>query len=288
MKRQQRKNTKLRGAQIISSVSVALVLLILGIVALTGLTAHRVTSGIRSNIGFVVIVNDGVGQPAVDSLSMVLGTAPYVADTLYSPADVVLERWRDMMGEDMMADVNPFLPEYEVRVREGWMSADSLTLISERIKELTAVYDVKLHTDMVSHVNRTIHSAIMVLLVVAGALLLISFVLINNTVRLEVYSHRMVIHTMKYVGATAGFIRRPYVMSSVLSGIAAAAIASAVLAGLLYYVSDVNPAVMQAITWGGAAVVGAGLFVVGALLCALASLLATNKYLRKDYDEIFN
>lgn len=288
MKRQQRKNNRLRGSQIISTISVALVLLILGIVALTGLTAHRVTSGIRSNIGFVAIVNDTAGKNAVDSLALILAKAPYMADTAYSSADEVMARWQKMMGEDLLADVNPFLPEYEVKVLPEWTSADSLSAIAQSLKALPAVYDVKLHTDMVSHINRSIHSAIMVLLVVAGALLLISFVLINNTVRLDVYSSRMVIHTMKYVGATAGFIRRPYVWSSVLSGLIAAAVASAVLAAMLYYISGVNPAVIQSVTWTGAAIVFAGLFVVGALLCALASLLATNKYLRKDHDEIFN
>ncbi len=131
------------------------------------------------------------------------------------------------------------------------------------------------------------HSLTLVLLIVAVCLLTISFVLINNTVRLTIYSRRFLIHTMKLVGATPGFIRRPFVVSNILQGLIAAAVASTVLGGLLWYLTTVDPEVMRAVGVDGLIAVLAALFVLGAAICGLSALLSANKYLRADYDEMF-
>lgn len=130
-------------------------------------------------------------------------------------------------------------------------------------------------------------SLALVLFVVAGALLLISFVLINNTVRLTVYARRFTIHTMKLVGATAGFIRRPFIWSSVINGVIAGIISIVVLGGLLFYLGTIDPEVLRVVDWRPAAMLFSGLFLAGILICALAAFFAANKYLRLGYDNMF-
>lgn len=290
MKRKIKRRRLVRGSMIISTISVTLVLVILGIVALTSITAQRATDSIRANIGFVALVDDNASQQSIDSLETLLRSAPYVSELKYRTADEVLEHAKVLIDSSMLVPgINPFLPEYDVKVKAQWANSDSLHAIKLRLESMTAVYeDVRVQADMASNVNLTIHSVIMALLVVAGVMLLISFVLINNTVRMEVYSQRMVIHTMQYVGATRSFIRRPYIMSSVVSGLMAAVVASVLLAVMLVAINARYTPVLQTVTWGYACLVFVALAVVGAILCALASWLATSKYLRKNYDEIFD
>lgn len=287
MKKKRKSRFRVRGSQIVSTISVTMVLIVLGIVALTALVAHHVTDGLRSGIGMVVIVDELAPDAAADSLSKELNSAPYVRSLSYATAEEVHNRWKEQLGEDELPDVNPFQPEYEVKVKSQWSSADSLQAIAGRLSAMTAVYDVKVHKEIAASINRTVSTVVLVLLVVALALLVISFVLIRNTVSMEVYAQRVVIHTMQYVGARPAFIRRPYVVRSMVSGVIAGLIASAILAGLLLWVSSVNNSIMQAIGWGGASVVFAILIATGAAVCALAALMSANKYLRRSYDEIF-
>ncbi|WP_370455709.1 cell division protein FtsX, partial [uncultured Muribaculum sp.] len=143
------------------------------------------------------------------------------------------------------------------------------------------------HTELVDSINRNINSVSLILIIITCALLFISFALINNTVRLTVYSRRFIIHTMKLVGATGSFIRRPFINANVVSGIVSALIASAILAGTLYYLQGIDSGIASAITWPQAACVFAGILIIGIIICAVAALFATNKYLRLDYDDMF-
>ncbi len=283
-----RKNRfRVRGSQIVSAISITMVLLVLGIVALTGIVAHRVTDNLRSNIGMVVIVDELAADTAADSLATTLKKADYARHVKYASAEEVYQRWKQQLGDDDLPDVNPFQPEYEVTVNAQWSSADSLEAIASRLSAMPAVYNVKVHKEIAANINRTVSTVVLVLLVVAIALLIISFVLIRNTVSMDVYAQRVIIHTMQYVGAHPGFIRRPYVMRSMLSGIAAGIIASAILTALLMWVRSVNAAIADAIGIAGALCVFASLIITGAAVCALAATFAANKYLRRSYDEIF-
>lgn len=127
-----------------------------------------------------------------------------------------------------------------------------------------------------------------ILLIIAAALLLISFVLINNTVRLTVYARRFLIHTMKLVGAKGSFIRRPFLISNILQGIVAALLACGLLALLAGWAKSLDPAMDSLLPWSALAAVFGGILVVGCAICALAAVIATNRYLRASYDDMFS
>lgn len=275
-------------------VSVSMVLLILGIVALLGMAARAVGSEIRSSVGFVAVVSDNATEQEHESLGRLLDGAPWVSSAVYAPADTVLARWQAMQPADSaseniveMLGVNPFSAEWEIKVTESYACSDSLEAVTAVVRRHPAVAEVVEQREMVDAINSTIDTLTLTLLIVAAALLLISVALINNTVRLSVYARRFTIHTMKLVGATGGYIRRPFVWSNIVGGIVAALVACVILGALLYYCRTVDPVVADYITPSGLAVTAAGMFVAGVTICGLAALFAANKYIRASYDDMF-
>lgn len=271
-------------------VSVALVLIILGIVGLLGIAAHRVSTDIRQQVGFVVMLADDITPAQTEHLKSTLGKADYTARLTYSSADDVMRRWQQMGdgGDDTeLLGINPFAAEIEIGVTSEYADPELLQKVVTEVERMPGVAEVSLHADMVRSINATMRSLALVLVIVAAALLLISFVLFNNTVRLTVYARRFTIHTMKLVGAKAGFIRRPFIISSIINGIIAGLIALVALSGVLFYVSRVDEQILGLLTWQSAAMVMACVFVAGIVICAASAWLASNKYLRLGYDKMF-
>lgn len=270
------------------TVSVTLMLLVLGLVALTVVAGRNISRDIHEQAGFVAILNENVTPQQADSLVKAVAAEPYALKVGLVSADQVMERWQTMVGDNTpLPDVNPFLPEIEVAVHEPWAVVDSLEAITAGLMECAEVSDITLHTEMIDNVNTVTHAMTMALLIVGAVLLLISLALINNTVRLSVYSRRFVINTMKLVGATAGFIRRPFVVDALVHGAIAGGLAVCVLCGVLWYLQDLMPMVGTAVPLWQAAWVLGGVWICGILLCTGAALLATNKYLKLGYDDLF-
>ena len=277
-------------AQITSTISVALVLLVLGIVAFLGLVANNVTTNIKENIGFVVVLDDDISPANLNALKQKWGKEPYVATQQFISAEEVLQQESERMGEDilnMMADINPYQPEFEINVTSQYANSDSIESIKASLIDIPGIENIITNTTMVDDINTGINNVIIALMTVAFALILISFVLINNSVRFAIYSKRFIIHTMRLVGATNGFIRRPFVLNNVIHGFIASIIATLILGGILYYLHTIEYSFSQTITWIEAAYVFGTLAVLGIILCATAALFATNKYIRTSYDDMF-
>lgn len=277
-------------AQITSTISVALVLLILGLVAMMGIAARSITTEIKENMGFDLLLAEDATQDDVDRLIASLNSSPRVSSATLFSARQAMDQWKADTGEDVMEllGVNPFTGEIEVKVRAEYASSDSISAFVADLRANPIVADATVHAEMVDSINRNISSVGLILLIIAAALLLISFVLINNTVRLTVYSRRFTIHTMKLVGATASFIRRPFLVANLIHGILAAVIAIILLAALSTYIASLDPAVMQAVSLTDSLYVYGGILIAGIVICTLAAFFATNRYLRISYDKLFH
>lgn len=289
MEKKGKKGISTFSAQITSTVSVALVLLLLGIISMLGIAARSITTEIRENMGFSVIFSDTATVNNVNSLKKHFSTSPGVSGIIYFSPEDALQKWQEETGEDLVKvlGINPLPGELEVKVKARYASTDSINSMIAPLKKLPYVSEISVHSDMVDSINHNIKSIALILTIVAAALLFISFALINNTVRLTVYSRRFLIHTMKLVGATGGFIRRPIINSNMLSGLVAAIIADLLLAGALFYLHSADKVIASALPWEEAAWVFGGIIVIGIAICSIASLFATNKYLRSDYDDMF-
>ncbi len=277
-------------SQITSTISVALVLLVLGIVAFIGVAAHHISTDIKENLGFVVMLDDNITESNINSLKQKWAKEPYVASQQFISAEEALKQESERMGEDileMMAGVNPYQPEFEIKVKSQYANPDSIESIKATLIGLPGISSVITDTTMADEINTTIHNVIIALGIIALALLLISFVLINNSVRLTIYSKRFIIHSMKLVGATGGFIRRPFMINNIVHGFIASIIAITTLASAFYYLRSIEYSVSESISWIEAGIIFGALAITGVIICAISALFATNKYLRTSYDDMF-
>lgn len=277
------------GSRLTSIVSVALVLMILGILAMTMLASRGLGDDIRSNIGFIVKLDRAAGDTEINRLKRELIGSKFTESLTYMSADEILREESQLMGEplDSLLDENPFGAEFDIKVRPDYANSDSIAAIASRMEIIPSVDEVVTEAAVVDNVNSVLSRMSVVLIAIAAALLIISFVLINNTVSLAVYSRRFIIHTMKLVGATGAFIRRPFLLAGAATGAVAAAAACGILAALRAYAASFDPLVDRLVSWTDMAFIFVGLFVVGLLICVAASALSTNRYLRSDYDEMF-
>ncbi len=277
------------GSQLTAIVSVTLVLLILGILAVVGIAGNSGADMLKSNLGFIVKIERQTPETEINRLKQMLNASPYVASYVYSSAEEIMATESQYLGEDIasLIDVNPYGAEFDVKVKPEYASVDSIEAISARLTGDSAVETVLTESTMVAAVNSTLERVGLMLFMVAAALLVISIVLINNTVHLAVYSRRFVIHTMKLVGATGSFIRRPFILAGALNGVISAVIASVLLIALLAYGANVDPLLAACFSPQLCAMVICGMLVTGVVICTLASLFATNRYLRANYDDMF-
>ena len=240
-------------------------------------------------MGFDVMLTDDSDDTQLHQLQEYIQGQPYTLDIAAHTAQEAADQWKIDTGEDVveLLGANPFAGELEVRVKPQWASTDSLRAIASHLEAMDTVQEVSLQADMIDAVNANISTIAIALLVVALALMFISFVLINNTVRLTVYAKRFLIHTMRLVGATAAFIRRPIIANNILQGVVAAFLADLLVWALWTWVASFDPMIAALLNGMEMMWIAIALPVAGVLICFTASYFAANKYISLSYDEMF-
>ncbi len=284
-----RKGFRSLSVQMTAVVSVTLVLLLLGIVVTLGMFARNVTTDIKEQMGFDVLLEDTLTEDEINAFKQRFSEAIYVSSFSYHSPEEILNNWRTEMGEDLneLLDMNPFLPEFEINVKAEYASADSLDAIMLPLSETPGVHEVNGHTEIVESVSNNLSKVMMVLSIITLALLPISLVLINNTVRLTIYSRRFTIHTMKLVGASRSFIRKPFLASNMLQGLIAGILSCGLLAGVYAYVWNTNEVPTDTLTQEMLLTTCGSLLIIGPVLCLIAAAWSTQRYLSRSYDELF-
>lgn len=274
-----------------TGVSVSLALLTLGMIALLWVAAASESRRMLEKIEVSVIVADGVGEDRAQAICSAVGKQPYARNVRFISSREAMANWKEETGEDLEAvfGVNPLSPEVVFAVASQWTSPASIAKIKKQLSDVDGVAEVGTpDSDLIESMNRNLKRLSIGFTAIAAVLLIISFVLINNTVRLSIYSRRFTIHTMQLVGATDGFIRRPFVVANALTGALSGLVASALLAGMLLLLPHSGMAAASSlIGWGWMGIVAAALVALGALTCAAAAACATTRHLRQDYEELF-
>ena len=277
------------GSQVTSAISVALVLILLGTMAMALVTADSLADNIRKNVGIVVKLMPGAPDIEIDRVQARLAAIPGIVSIDYSAPDKILEDESKLMGENLaeILDQNPFGGEFELKVAPGYVNSDSIAAMMSVFADDPRIDEIVSQTEVVDNINSILGKVSLVLLVVALALLIISFVLISNTVSLAVYSRRFIIHTMKLVGATASFIRRPFLWAGFFTGLVAAFVAIGCVIAIRTYAATFDPMVNDILVWQQMAWICGAMLVTGPLICIFASAIATNRYLKSSYDDMF-
>ncbi len=272
-----------------SLVSVSLVLFLLGIMAVTVIIACNLNDQLRHNLGFIVRMQQGASEQSISTADQALKASKAVSTVTYVSADDIYAQEQTLMGEDFaqLLDANPYSAEFDVKVQPQYAFTDSIAALTAFFAGLPEVEEVISESTVIDGIDRTLKRFGLILAALIVLLGVVAVALIRNAVFLSIYSRRFIIYTMKLVGATGAFIRRPFVRASVVNGIFAGLIATALVAALLYYATELDAIFAVVFTPVNISLIGAALLICGMLICGLTALAATNKFLRSTYDEMF-
>ena len=267
---------------ITSSISTTLVLLLLGMVVFFVLSTNNLSTYVRENIGITVLVSDDMKEPEALNFQKVLNDKTYVKESVYISKEQALKEQTEAMGTDPaeFLGYNPFTASIEIKLNAAYANSDSIAWIEKEILTNKKVMEVSYPQNLIDSVNRNIQKVSFFLLGLAALLSLISFALINNTIRLAIYSKRFLIHTMKLVGASWGFIRRPFLVRNVWIGVLAGVMADTILLGMAYMLVKYEPQLIEIITPNTLLIVMASVFIFGLAITFLCAYISINKYLR--------
>ncbi|WP_274972607.1 cell division protein FtsX [Bacteroides fluxus] len=267
---------------ITSSISTTLVLLLLGLVVFFVLAAHNLSIYVKENINFSILISDDMKESEILKLQKKLDKEAFVKETEYISKKQALREQTEAMGTDPQEFLgyNPFTASIEIKLHSDYANSDSIAKIEKLIKKNTNIQEVLYQKDLIDAVNDNIRNISLMLLGLAVILTFISFALINNTIRLAIYSKRFLIHTMKLVGASWSFIRRPFLRRNFWIGVLSAAVADGVLWGAAYWLVSYEPDLIRVITPNVMLLVSVSVLVFGVLITWLCALLSINKYLK--------
>ncbi len=265
-----------------SSISTMLVLLLLGMVVFFVLSANNLSRYVRENIGFTLLLSDDMKDVDALKFRKQLGEEPFVKAALYISKEQALKEQTEAMGTDPaeFLGYNPFTASIEIRLNADYANSDSIAWIEEEIMRNKNVMEITYPQDLLDAVNSNIRKISLLLLGLAMLLTLISFALINNTIRLAIHSKRFLIHTMKLVGASWSFIRRPFLLRNLRIGVLAAIIADAILMAMAYGLVRYEPELVKIVTPAALLTVMVSVFVFGVVITFICSYISINKYLR--------
>ena len=272
-----------------SSISTTLVLLLLGSVVFFVLAARNLSVYVRENINFSILLSEDMKEVDILKYQKKLNQEPFVKSSEYISKEQALQEQAEAMGtnpKDFLG-YNPFTASIEVKLHSHYANSDSISKIEKKITQDSNIQEVLYRKELIDAVNENIRNITIVLLTLAAILTLISFALINNTIRLAIYSKRFLIHTMKLVGASWNFIRRPFLRKHVWSGIVAAIVADAILMGGAYWAVMYEPELIRVITPEIMLVVCGSVCIFGIVITWLCAYISISKYLRMRADSLY-
>ena len=288
--RRRRTSTHRHGFQFVTlCISTTLVLILLGLMVLSMLTAHNLSSWVKENLTVTVMLSDNMSQTEAKRICRDLRNKSYTKELKFISKEQALKEQTEAMGTDPTEFLgeNPFVATLELQLNADYANHDSLTWIAAQIKKKPKVSDVTYQEDLMDKVNTNLRKVSLGLLVLAVLMTFVSFSLISNSVRLSVYSRRFIIHTMKLVGASWRFIRAPFIRQSIVIGVLAALLACTVLCGGLYAFYTLEPAIVNVVTVREIAITGAAVLLFGILITAFCSYISVNRFLRMSAGELY-
>lgn len=280
--KKRRKNNNGRGLQAVTlCISTSLVLILLGLVVFIGLTAHNLTGYVKENLTVTVMFGEDVSNHDAAVICRRIQTRPYVLSLEYITRDQALKEQTAALGTDPSEFLggNPFVPSAELHLRASCANADSLRWIAKDLKGYRQVAEVSYQKDLMESVNRNLQKVMLVMMVIAVLLTLVSFSLINNTVKLSIYARRFTINTMKLVGASWASSEDRTGLA-VLEGLVAGIIADLVLAGGVYALYTYEKDITAVVTWEVLAITGAAVLLFGLLISTVCTFVSVTHFLR--------
>ena len=291
MAKKRRKHGRRQGSlQIITlCISTSLVLILLGMVTFTVLTARNLSSYVKENLTVTLMLSEKMTVAESQRLRTSLNNKRYISRTLYISPQQALKEHVKAMGSDPTDFLggNPFVGSIEMQLKAEYANNDSLKWITRELRANSNIEDITYQKDFMDQVNANLRKISIVLLVLAALLTFISFSLINNTIRLSVFSRRFSIHTMKLVGASWSFIRWPFIKRAIAEGLVAAIVADGVLAAGISALYNLEPEILVVVDWRVMTITGVAVLLFGLIITTFCSYLSVNRFLRMSAGDLY-
>ncbi|MGQ8337272.1 cell division protein FtsX [Sunxiuqinia sp. A32] len=288
-KRPARLKRRLFKSYLTTTVSITLVLFLVGVMSLLLLNAGRLSEYVREHVGFTLMLQDHVREVEVLRLQKTLNASRYVKSTEYVDKDKAAAQLTNDLGEDFIGFLgfNPLFSSIEVRLHSEYMNPDSLSVLEKNFLEYPQVKEVYYQRDLVDIIHENVQKISLLLIVFSALLLFIFSTLINNTIRISIYSQRFIINTMKLVGATRGFIRRPFILKSMLFGALGGLIANSALIILVISYQREFQGILDIEQVETIGLTFSVVFAFGLLITWISTHLSVNRFLRLRFEELF-
>ncbi len=279
---------KLRTSSVTVVISLALVLFMLGLLGLVLVNANKLSNHIKENIGFQVVLKDTTTQAELDILRQELSSSMYCKQVDYISKEKAAEKLKKDLGEDFITFLgyNPLLSSLDVKLNSDYANIDSLAGFEKQIMQRHFIKEVIYHKDMIKQVNQNAKVIGFYILIFSGLLMVVAIALINNTIRLSIYAKRFLIRTMYLVGATQGFIRKPFILKGIRQGIIAGVVAGFLLGGFLVLSTRYIPDLLQLQDPNLLLILFGGIVLLGVLISGLSAALSVTRYLRLKTDDL--
>lgn len=280
---------KISSSSVTTVISVSLVLFLLGLLGMLLISAKKISDHLKENIGFHIYIDDNAKEGEIERLTDFLNASNYVKTSHYLSKDSAASLYKKDLGEDFVQFIgyNPLPASVEVQLKADFANPDSIVWIKKQITDFSFVKEFDYQESLVNMVNKNINRTAIVLLIPTGLLLLIALALINNTIRLAIYSKRFVIKTMQSVGATGGFIRKPFLLNGLKHGILAGLIANLLLGAIIYAVVKKIPDLEQITDINMMLYIFGIVFAFGILISGISTFFAVRKYLRLSSEGLY-
>ena len=285
----QKKKSAIDIQVVTACISTSLVLLLLGTVTLVVLSAKSLSDHIRENLELSLLLNDNVTEGEVNNIINYAQGKPYAKEVVYISKEDILAEQTASMGIDPteFLGYNPYTASIEVKLRADYANTDSIIPIKSQLMRYTQIREITYPSELMDNVNDNIRKISAVLLALALALSLISFALINNTIKLTIYSQRFLLHTMKLVGASWGFIRRPFLMRNMSIGIVSGLLANGLIIGGIFLLLRYEPQMSHLFTLPTMAIVGGSVMLFGLIITILCAYVSINRFLKMKAGDLY-
>ncbi|CDS99888.1 MULTISPECIES: cell division protein FtsX [Sphingobacterium] len=281
---------KTKSVYVSTVISIALVLLVTGLLGLLLVHAKNLSKYVKENIVLNVIVNDGTNEGDVLSLQKDLEKDNYVLRSEYISKELAAKSLKEDLGEDFVQYLghNPLLPSIDVYMKEDYANSDSIKTFIDKISRNSRIKEVVYQESLIDMVNKNVRIISIVVLAFAAILLVIAVALINNTIRLAIYSQRFLIKSMQLIGATKNFIRKPFITYGIIHGLLGSLIAILLLIFTLKFAQQQIPELVFLRNWYEFAAIFIVVIAIGILISGLSTYFAVTKYLKAKSNDLYS
>jgi len=280
---------RLRTSGVTVIISLALVLFMLGALGLLVINANKLAKHFKENVGFQIFLKDTASSAQIDALYQEISNSNYAKGVTLVNKEQAAQKLKVDLGEDFVSFLgsNPLLNSFDVKLNANYAVIDTLQIIEKELLQKTFVKEVVYQKDLINNINKNTKAIAFFILIFSGALLIVAIALINNTIRLSIYSQRFLIRTMYLVGATRLFISKPFIFKGLRQGIIAGLLSGLMLAGLLIISTRFVPDLLQLQDENLLLFLFSSVILLGVIISGFSAMLAVLRFLKLKTSDLY-